>query len=69
MTLKAKKWFYFNLIFISGGLAGYLIGDLIKNGYALGMIFTSISLLMTCIASYFQWKYIFNKLKNDSKEK
>ena len=65
MTLKTKKWFYFNLIFITGGLAGYLIGTMIQTEFSDGMTFTSIGLLLTTIASFIQWKYIFNKLKND----
>ncbi len=69
MTLITKKWFYFNLIYISGGISGYLLGYMIKNTFSIGMIFTSLGLLMTSIASYIQWRFIIKKLKNDNKEK
>ena len=62
MTLKTKKWFYFNLIFVSGGLGGFLIGYMIKNGFSIGMAFTVTALLMTALASYIQWKYIVKTL-------
>lgn len=63
MSLNTKKWFYFNLIFISGGFGGFLIGYMIKNGFEIGILFTVAGLLMTTIASYMQWRYILKTLK------
>lgn len=63
MTLKSKKKYYFNLIFISGGFAGFLIGRIILNGFTLGLFFTSLGLLITTFGCYYQWKYVIDKLK------
>lgn len=63
MSLNTKRWFYFNLTFISGGLGGFLIGYMIKNGFTIGMAFTVAGLFLTIVASYIQWKHIMKNIK------
>lgn len=61
MTLNTKRWFYFNLTFISGG---FLIGYMIKSGFTIGMAFTVTGLLLTTLASYIQWRHIMKTIKS-----
>lgn len=56
-----KKWFYFNLMFVSCELTDYLLGTILKNGFSIGMICSIVGVLIITLLAYVKWNSILIK--------